>query len=86
MFATAGKCRVPYILMHMKGTPKDMQEQPIYTDVTLEVMQYFTRKMSELRKAGVKDILLDPGFGSEQTNITTPYSRTSIFFTGWTHR
>lgn len=68
MFATAGKCRVPYILMHMKGTPKDMQEQPSYTDVTLEVMQYFTRKMSELRKAGVKDILLDPGFGFGKTN------------------
>lgn len=68
MFATAGKCRVPYILMHMKGTPKDMQDQPSYTDVTLEVMQYFTRKMNELRKAGVKDILLDPGFGFGKTN------------------
>jgi dihydropteroate synthase len=67
MFTTAGKCGVPYILMHMKGTPQTMQDQPSYTDVTLEVMQYFTRKMSDLRIAGVKDILLDPGFGFGKT-------------------
>lgn len=67
MFQTAAQCGVPYILMHMKGTPQNMQDQPFYNDVTLEVMQYFARKMSDLRKAGVKDILLDPGFGFGKT-------------------
>lgn len=67
MFQAAAKTGVPYILMHMKGTPQNMQDQPSYNDVTLEVMQYFAQKMSTLRNEGVKDILLDPGFGFGKT-------------------
>jgi dihydropteroate synthase len=58
---------VPYILMHMKGTPQTMQQDPVYADVTKEVLDFFIQKSSMLREAGVKDILIDPGFGFGKT-------------------
>ena len=67
MFETVAKLNVPYIMMHMKGTPETMQIEPKYEDVTLEVINYFTEKIVALRKLGVKDIIIDPGFGFAKT-------------------
>jgi dihydropteroate synthase len=63
MFSTVAKLRVPYILMHMKGTPQTMTKETHYDDVFSEVYDYFTLKCVQLREAGVKDIIIDPGFG-----------------------
>ncbi len=63
MFETVAALEVPYILMHMKGTPQTMQIEPHYDDVVLEVVEYFAKKIAQLRALGVKDIILDPGFG-----------------------
>lgn len=67
MFDTVAKLNVPYIMMHMKGTPQTMQIEPQYDDVTLEVINYFTEKIDALKKLGVKDIIIDPGFGFAKT-------------------
>ena len=67
MFATVADLRVPYIMMDMHGTPRDMQQQPHYENLRVEVMQYFARKVQQLRDLGVKDIILDPGFGFGKT-------------------
>jgi dihydropteroate synthase len=63
MFETVAQLNVPYILMHMKGTPQTMHLEPHYDDVVLEVVDYFSKKVAALRSLGVKDIILDPGFG-----------------------
>ncbi len=63
MFSTVARLQVPYILMHMQGTPRDMQQHPHYDNLLVEVMQYFARKVQQLRDLGAKDIILDPGFG-----------------------
>jgi len=63
MFATVAKLQVPYVLMHMKGTPQNMVQQAEYTDVFAEVFDYFVNKYHQLKELGVKDIILDPGFG-----------------------
>ena len=67
MFETIAKLQVPYLMMHMKGTPQNMQENPTYENVTNEVLTYFMEKVSQLRKLGVKDIIIDPGFGFAKT-------------------
>lgn len=67
MFDTVAKLQVPYIMMHMKGTPQNMQENPTYKNITSEVLTYFIEKLSHLRKLGVKDIIIDPGFGFAKT-------------------
>lgn len=67
MIPTAGRLQVPYIAMHMKGTPADMQQRPAYEDVTHEVLDYFIRKRAECLQAGIKDIIIDPGFGFGKT-------------------
>ncbi len=67
MFATVARLGVPYILMHMQGTPQDMQHAPHYENVTAEVTQYFARKIQRLRELEQKDIILDPGFGFGKT-------------------
>ena len=64
---TVAKLNVPYICMHMKGTPETMQEHAVYDDVTKEVLDYFIRKINQLRQAGIKDIIIDPGFGFAKT-------------------
>jgi dihydropteroate synthase len=63
MFETVSRLQVPYILMHMRGTPQNMQDNIQYEDVFQEVFQYFANKVSNLRAMGVKDIIIDPGFG-----------------------
>lgn len=57
----------PYILMHMKGTPNTMQENPVYKDVALDVLKYLRDKVFALRQLGLKDIIIDPGFGFGKT-------------------
>lgn len=63
MFPTVAKLGVPYILMHMKGTPQTMQQSPHYDDIVKEVTLYFAEKVQRLRDLGQKDIILDPGYG-----------------------
>lgn len=67
MFQMVAKLGVPYILMHMKGTPQTMQEAPRYDDLMKEVMLYFAEKIQKLRDLGQKDIILDPGYGFAKT-------------------
>lgn len=67
MFRTVADLNVPYIMMHMQGTPQDMQLHPHYDDLLKEVFLYFARKVQQLRDLGVKDIVLDPGFGFGKT-------------------
>jgi dihydropteroate synthase len=63
MFATIARLQVPYILMHMKGTPQNMTQLANYEDVFSEVFDYFVKKIHHLKQLGVHDIILDPGFG-----------------------
>lgn len=67
MFETVARLGVPYIMMHMQGTPQDMQKEPHYDNLIKEVFLYFARKVPQLRDRGVKDIILDPGFGFGKT-------------------
>ncbi|MDG1476769.1 MAG: dihydropteroate synthase [Vicingaceae bacterium] len=67
MFETITKLNVPYVLMHIKGTPQNMQDTPTYIDVTKEVYQYFEEKIKTLNTKGVYNIILDPGFGFGKT-------------------
>lgn len=67
MFATVARLGVPYILMHMKGTPQTMQMAPHYDDLMKEILLYFAEKVQQLRDLGQKDIILDPGFGFAKT-------------------
>lgn len=63
LFEVVARYRVPYILMHMQGTPMDMQSNPTYHNVTAELIQFFAQKIHDLRQLGLLDILIDPGFG-----------------------
>ncbi|UPT66767.1 MAG: dihydropteroate synthase [Sphingobacteriales bacterium JAD_PAG50586_3] len=67
MFATVAKLGVPYILMHIQGTPQTMQHNPEYTDVTADVLLHLSKKVNELKLLGVTDIIVDPGFGFGKT-------------------
>lgn len=67
MFPTVARLNVPYILMHMRGNPQNMQQQTDYDDVTAEVLRYFGEKVDILHGMGVKDIILDPGYGFAKT-------------------
>jgi dihydropteroate synthase len=67
MFAIVCKLNVPYILMHMKGTPETMQNNPVYEDVVAEILRWFGERIHRLRAAGLKDIIIDPGFGFGKT-------------------
>jgi dihydropteroate synthase len=63
MHETVAKLNVPYIVMHMKGTPQNMQNDPKYDDVVKELFSFFSNKINELNLLGINDILIDPGFG-----------------------
>lgn len=63
MYATIAELQVAYILMHMKGTPATMQSHTQYDDMLAEVFGFFQSQLAELRKLGVNDVILDPGFG-----------------------
>ena len=67
MFATIAKLQVPYILMHMVGTPQTMQQNIQYENLIKDIIFYFSQKVFALRKLGVNDIILDPGFGFSKT-------------------
>lgn len=67
MFDTVADMNVPYILMHMKGTPANMQLNPVYEDLFGEVFRYMSEKVETLKLKGVNDIVLDPGFGFGKT-------------------
>ncbi|WP_419700011.1 dihydropteroate synthase [Mucilaginibacter sp. NFX135] len=63
MFATVARLQVPYILMHMKGTPQTMNQLARYDDVFTEVLDYFVSRYQQLKQLGVHDVVIDPGFG-----------------------
>jgi len=67
MFETVAKLQVPYIMMHMQGTPQTMQDNPNYENVCEEELQFFTNKIKKLHELNVKDIIIDPGFGFGKT-------------------
>jgi dihydropteroate synthase len=67
MFETVARLQVPYLMMHMKGTPQTMQENPHYEDIVNEITTYFFHKLNKLKQLGVKDIIIDPGFGFAKT-------------------
>ncbi len=67
MFKTVASLGVPYIVMHMRGTPATMQQLTDYSDVTADVLTYLARKVDELHQLGVADVIADPGFGFSKT-------------------
>jgi len=67
MFETVAKLKVPYIMMHMQGTPETMQDKPTYDNVVLDIIQIFKEKLFQLKLLGVNDVVIDPGFGFGKT-------------------
>jgi len=67
LISTVAELQVPYVLMHMPGTPQTMQNLPSYKNVTLEVFDFLVYKLAELIKAGIHDLIVDPGFGFGKT-------------------
>jgi dihydropteroate synthase len=67
MFPLVIRLNVPYIMMHMQGTPETMQSEPHYDDVVSDILFWFGQRIAQLQQAGVKDIILDPGFGFGKT-------------------
>lgn len=67
MFQVVQRLNVPYILMHMKGDPRTMQDNPVYDDIVADILKWFGERIFRLRSAGVKDIIIDPGFGFGKT-------------------
>ncbi|PHS05892.1 MAG: dihydropteroate synthase [Kordia sp.] len=68
MMQTVGDLNVPYIMMHMNGTPQNMQQNPTYKNVTQEVLYYFSEKIALARSFGINDTIIDPGFGFGKKN------------------
>lgn len=67
MFGLVEKLNVPYIMMHMKGNPQTMQKNPVYDDIVADILRWFGDRVVRLQSAGVKDIIIDPGFGFGKT-------------------
>lgn len=67
MFSVVEKLNVPYIMMHMQGDPRTMQANPVYDDVVADILKWFGARIYRLQSAGVKDIIIDPGFGFGKT-------------------
>jgi dihydropteroate synthase len=67
MITTVAKLNVPYILMYIKGVPKTMQDNPSYKNVTTDIIDYFIERINVCRQAGIKDVIIDPGFGFGKT-------------------
>lgn len=63
MFNTIAKYKVPYIMMHIQGTPKTMQNKPQYENATQEILQFFINQIEKAQQAGISDIIIDVGFG-----------------------
>jgi dihydropteroate synthase len=69
MFSVVQALNVPYIMMHMKGNPGTMQDNPVYDDVVADILKWFSSRIVKLQSTGVKDIIIDPGFGFGKTII-----------------
>ena len=67
MFKTIAKLQVPYVMMHMQGKPDNMQINPIYNNVTRDIILYFSKKIKKLEELAVHDVIIDPGFGFGKT-------------------
>jgi dihydropteroate synthase len=67
MLETVSNLGVPYIAMHMRGTPQTMQVQTDYNNLVPDILHYFSEKLDEFRKLGIKDVIIDPGFGFAKT-------------------
>jgi dihydropteroate synthase len=67
MFLTVAKLNVPYICMHIKGTPQNMQQQAVYENVTREILDFFIQQVDTCKKAGINDVIIDVGFGFGKT-------------------
>ncbi len=67
MFNTIAHLQVPYIIMHMQGTPASMQQRPIYKDLIKDISSFFAHRIAHLNSIGVSDIIIDPGFGFGKT-------------------
>ncbi len=67
MLQTVAGLQAPYICMHMQGTPQSMQQQPLYNNVVTDVLDYFIAKTTQCKKAGIQDVIIDPGFGFGKT-------------------
>ena len=67
MFDTVAKLQVPYMMMHMQGTPQNMHQNPVYNNVLLEVIDYLAKKVAALKTLHIHDIIIDPGFGFGKT-------------------
>ena len=67
MIGLVKETQVPYIMMHIQGTPSNMQQNPVYKDVLNEVLQFFAQKLETAHKMGIADIIIDPGFGFGKT-------------------
>ena len=67
MMETVANLQVPYIMMHMKGTPKTMQSLTQYDDILKEMLFYFSEKINEARRLGIHDLIVDPGYGFAKT-------------------
>ncbi len=67
LWPTVAELKVPYVLMHMQGTPADMQVQPAYEDVAGTIVDYFADRLAQLHEHGIHDVVIDPGFGFGKT-------------------
>ena len=67
MFETIEKLNVPYVMMHMQGVPGNMQKNPTYKNISLDIIKYFAEKISLAKQIGVNDVIIDPGFGFGKT-------------------
>ena len=67
MISTVATLKVPYVCMHMQGTPATMQKEPVYDNVVTTVLDFFIAKINECKTAGITDIIIDPGFGFGKT-------------------
>ena len=67
MFSVITRMNVPYVMMHMKGDPRTMQDNPVYDDIIADILKWFGERIFKLQSAGVNDIIIDPGFGFGKT-------------------
>jgi len=67
MLSTIGKFQVPYVMMHMKGTPQNMQQQTSYDDLMTDIIHYFSERVATAREHKINDLIIDPGFGFSKT-------------------
>jgi dihydropteroate synthase len=63
MYETISRIKVPYVMMHIQGTPETMQKNPVYSNVVNEIIEHFNRNVKKLKVLGIHDVIIDPGFG-----------------------